>query len=170
MLSLYRYLSVLVLLFLGSYLQAQTCLPAPNGGDECSNAPLMSCNLDGYMGSSAGYTPSPAPNGFCGLVENDQYFRFIVDEVPVVIQIIPSSCSINKGLQASLYSTDDCVTFNEESLCASFGFVQPLNVIASNVTVGQELFLMIDGFEGVVILSLAKTPWSLRLMQLVTIP
>ena len=148
MLSLYRYLSVLVFLFLGSYLQAQTCLPAPNGGDECSNAPLMSCNLDGYMGSSAGYTPSPAPNGFCGLVENDQYFRFIVDEVPVVIQIIPSSCSINKGLQASLYSTDDCVTFNEESLCASFGFVQPLNVIASNVTVGQELFLMIDGFEG----------------------
>jgi len=139
---------VTVLLFAGLVLQAQTCQPAPNGGDECSAAPLMSCNLDGYMGSSAGYTPGPPPDGFCGLVENDQYFRFIVDEVPVAIQIVPSACSINKGLQATLYSTNDCLTFTEESLCASFGFVQPLNVLAENVTVGQELYLMIDGFEG----------------------
>ncbi len=108
----------------------------------------MSCNLDGYMGTSAGYTPGPPPDGFCGLVENDQYFKFVVDEIPVAIQIVPSSCSINKGLQATLYSTDDCVIFSEESLCASFGFVQPLNVIAENVTIGQELYLMIDGFEG----------------------
>ena len=148
MLLLYRFMSVFALLFVGVLLQAQTCQPAPNGGDECSTAPLMSCNLDGYMGTSAGYTPGPPPDGFCGLVENDQYFRFVVDEVPVVIQIAPSSCSIGKGLQATLYETTDCTNFTEASLCASFGFVQSLSVVAAGVSVGQELYLMIDGFEG----------------------
>ncbi len=149
MLPFYRFLSVLALLVISILnIQAQTCQPAPLGGENCADAPLMSCNLDGYMGTTAGYLPGPPPNDFCGLVENDQYFRFIVDEIPVAISIIPSDCTTGKGLQAALYLTSDCVNFELESLCASFGAVAPLNVISENVVVGQELYLMIDGFEG----------------------
>ncbi len=149
MLPLYRVLSVFVcLLFIGSTIQAQTCQPAPLGSDDCAGAPLMSCNLDGYIGTTAGYTPGPPPDPFCGLVENDQYFRFEVDEVPVAINIVPGNCTTGKGLQASLYLTDDCNTFSQVSLCASFGSAMPLNVISTSVSVGDVLYLMIDGFEG----------------------
>ena len=114
MLPFYRILSVLVCcLFIGANLNAQTCQPAPLGAEDCADAPLMSCNLDGYMGSSAGYLPGPPPDGFCGLVENDQFFRFIVDEVPVALTITPANCTTAKGLQAALYTTPDCMNFVE---------------------------------------------------------
>ena len=148
MLPLYRLLSMLVILSFGVYIQAQPCQPAPAGGDDCTSAPLLSCNLDGYMGSTAGYTPGPAPTGFCGLVENDQYFRFIADEVPVALQIIPSNCTTAKGLQSALYETTDCITLNPVSACASFGSANTLNVVSNSVIVGNEYYLMIDGFEG----------------------
>ncbi len=149
MLPLYRILSVFVcVLFIGANIHAQTCQPAPLGADDCADAPLMSCNLDGYVGTSAGYTSGPPPDPFCGLVENDQYFRFEVDEVPVAINIVPENCTTAKGLQASLYLTDDCASFTQVSLCASFGSDLPLNVIATSVSVGDVLYLMIDGFEG----------------------
>ena len=148
MLPLYRLLSVLVLLFFGITVNAQTCQPAPAGGDDCFNAPTMSCNLDGYMGSSAGYSPGPPPDGFCGLVENDQYFKFIADEATVALQIIPSNCTTAKGLQAALYETSDCITLTAVSVCASFGSVATLNVVSTSIVVGNEYYLMIDGFEG----------------------
>ena len=149
MLSLYRILSVFVSFFwIGISIQAQTCQPAPLGADECINAPLMSCNLDGYVGSDAGYTPGPPPNGFCGIVENDQFFKFEVDEIPVIINIVPENCANSKGLQAQLFLTDDCNTFNPVSLCTSFGADLPLNVISSGAAVGDICYLMIDGFEG----------------------
>ena len=150
MLPLYRrILSVFVcLLFIGANIQAQTCLPAPLGSDDCAGAPLMSCNLDGYVGTTAGYSPGTPPDPFCGLVENDQYFRFEVDEVPVAINIVPENCTTGKGLQASLYLTDDCNIFSQVSLCASFGSDMPLNVLSTSVSVGDVLYLMVDGFEG----------------------
>ena len=149
MLPLYRILSVFVcFLFVGMNMHAQICLPAPLGSDDCAGAPLMSCNLDGYVGSSAGYTSGPPPDPFCGLVENDQYFRFEVDEVPVAISIVPENCTTAKGLQASLYLTDDCSSFTQVSLCASFGSAMPLNVVSTSVSVGDICYLMIDGFEG----------------------
>ncbi len=149
MLPLYRILAVFVFLFLGINLQSQICLPAPAGGDECISAPLMSCNLDGYVGTSGGYTPGPPPSGFCGLVENDQYFKFVADEEQIVIQIVPSNCTTAKGLQATLYETTDCVSLNQVSVCASFGFENTLNVVhAGTAVIGQEYYILIDGFEG----------------------
>ena len=148
MLSQYRFLSVLVILFLVANLHAQTCQPAPAGTDDCQSAPLLSCNLDGYVGTSGGYTPGPPPDDFCGLVENNQYLRFVADESPVILQIIPSNCTTAKGLQAALYTTSNCIDFSRETVCASFGNVQPLNVIVDFAVIGQEYYLMIDGFEG----------------------
>ena len=149
MCPLYRFLSVLVfIVFATLNIKAQTCQPAPQGGDNCVDAPLMSCNLDGYVGSSGGFTAGVPPDGFCGLVENDQYFRFIADEDVIAISIVPSNCTTAKGLQAALYTTGDCSNYTLESICASFGAPAPLNVISAPVVIGQEYYLMIDGFEG----------------------
>lgn len=141
-------LTVLAFLLIMSTLQAQPCPPGPPGGDFCISAPLMSCDLDGYMGSNSGYTPGPILESFCGLIENDQFFKFIVSEVPVAILIFPSNCSRGRGLQAALYDTDDCVNFNAVSACSSLGNVETLTLVTNSVTIGQELHLIIDGFEG----------------------
>ena len=134
---------------------AQTCNTPPAGGESCDLAPEMSCNLDGYQGTSVGYTPGPAPPDFCGIIENNQWFNFVVDELPVIIQIIPSNCTNNEGLQAGLYTTSDCTNLNQESNCASFGNMNTLTVNSSSASVpnptlqiGDVAYLMIDGFEG----------------------
>ena len=148
MLTREKFIITLVCLLVAISLQSQSCPPAPTPGETCFDAPLVGCELDGYMGSSAGFQSSPLFNGFCGLIENDQHFKIIVESSPVAIQIVPSNCEKSKGLQAVLYRTSDCTNRDIVALCASFGTVQPLNVVAPNVSVGEELYLMIDGFEG----------------------
>ena len=144
-----------LLIALPGLINAQACNTPPPGGENCSDAPLMSCNLDGYQGTSVGFMPGVAPPGFCGIIENNQWFKFEVDELPVIIQIIPSNCSNNEGLQAGFYKTNDCMTLNPESNCASFGNMNTLTVNSSAATVanptlqiGDICYLMIDGFEG----------------------
>lgn len=117
-------------------------------GDNCLSAPLVGCELDGYEGNNAEFTSSGNIPGFCGLVENDHHFKFIATEDIVAITITPSSCDKGLGLQALLYSTDDCTNFTNESLCGSFGTELQLNVVAVNVEIGDVLYLVIDGFEG----------------------
>jgi len=136
------------MLFLPNLLLGQICHLPPTGGEDCPDAPLMSCNLDGYLGTSNGFQPGPSPPGFCGIIENNQWFSFEVDEVPVILQITPSNCTNNEGLQAGLYTTPDCVNMTSQSNCASFGNMNTLTVTSTTVTVGQIAYLMIDGFEG----------------------
>ena len=130
-------------------LKAQTCNTPPAGSDDCFNAPVMSCNLDGYVGTSVGYNTGPMPADFCGIIENNQWFQFVVDEVPVIIRITPSNCTTNEGLQAQLFTTTDCVNLDAASNCASFGNLNTLTVnSAGMLNVGDVAYFMIDGFFG----------------------
>jgi hypothetical protein len=73
-------LLVLLLLFAASWgLKAQLPDPCPENdtpaADFCSDICIY-CNFNGYMGSSFGYT-GQTPPGFCGTIENEQWFGFI---------------------------------------------------------------------------------------------
>jgi len=136
----------MLLYFSNSY--AQLCITPPLGSEACSGAPLVGCNLDGYVGSSASYTASTQPFGFCGIVENNQFLSFYADESPIQIQITPYNCTNNEGLQAVIYQTTDCNTLSPVSNCSSFGYENDLLVEVNPAVVGDLYYLMIDGFEG----------------------
>ncbi len=137
-------------IFLILHLVGQPCPEGPLAGESCDTAPLIGCSLDGYVGSNIGYEKGPGmvPPEFCGLIENDLYFKFIASSDEIIMQIFPSNCATSKGLQAMLFTTEDCISAVPLSYCASFGFVQTLNLVVNSVTVGQEVFMVIDGFEG----------------------
>ena len=147
--SLPKYCLSLIIfaLFPNFTIQAQ-CDGDISPGESCITAPLVGCKLDGYVGSNRGLDSSGPFSGFCGNVENDQHFKFIVQEVPVAITVTPLNCDDGEGLQIMLYRTSDCVNYSIESACSSFGTLSPLNVIAQNVQVGDEIYMIIDGFAG----------------------
>ncbi len=131
-----------------SIVQGQNCIAPPIPSDDCSNVPEYSCNLDGYTGTTNGFNSGPAPFGFCGIIENDQYLSFVADESPVVLEITPFNCTTGKGIQAGIYDSPDCSTLTPISNCASYGFANTLTVTAPVVTIGKLYYLVIDGFEG----------------------
>jgi len=117
----------------------------------CDLAPLVGCELDGYQGSNRFDNQNNLgfmPDEFCGIIENDIYFKFIASSEQIVISIIPSNCDNNLGLQAMLFTTNDCNSSEAISICASFGTPEQLNVVSQSVIVGSEVYLLIDGFEG----------------------
>jgi len=113
MLSKEKFLATLVCLLVVLNLISQSCPPIPIPGESCLDAPLVGCELYGYEGNSAGFGPGPLFPGFCGLLENDQHFKFIADSSLIALQIIPSNCQNSEGLQAMLYSTSDCTNITQ---------------------------------------------------------
>ncbi len=128
---------------------AQTCAIPPAASDVCIDAPELSCNLDGYTGSTAGFTSTALPSGFCGMVENNQFLSFRADESPVIFRITPASCTNARGIQAMIYdSSNGCNNLVSVSNCGSTGFESTIEVTAPVVIIGRKYHLMIDGFLG----------------------
>ncbi len=121
------------------------CTPGPGGGSSFCNEICNACALNGFTGSNDGYFQSTA-NGFCGTLENAQWFGFIAGQPNVAITITASNCLDGHGMQLALY--DDC---DSPPLDCSEGQVDgaalPIT-INSNLTPGQQYFLLVDGFAG----------------------
>lgn len=114
------------------------------GVDNCADACVF-CNFMGYTGTTAGYTPDPAP-GFCGVVENNQWIGFVAGTPAATFKISASNCADGDGLQAAVYQ--NCA--EPPLVCAGGklgGAADTLEFVAL-LEPNQQYFLMIDGYLG----------------------
>lgn len=140
-----RFISLLfVLLTLKTYAQ----LPPACGGTAtvvaCEQV-CISCNFDGYFGSTEGYPSGPATS-FCGTVENAQWMGFIAGAIEATFTITPSNCSNGNGVQVALY--EDC---KKPPIACNKGQEKGGNkpvFIKAPLTPGHNYFLLIDGYAG----------------------
>ncbi|MBK9336157.1 MAG: SprB repeat-containing protein [Lewinellaceae bacterium] len=116
--------------------------PAP--ANECPNV-CIHCDLDGYMGSTAGYS-GQTPPGFCGTVENEQWLGFVATASSVTITATPSNCTIGNGVQLALYPncTSNSIACN---IGLNGGGNTPVSITAS-VVPGTNYYLLVDGYAG----------------------
>ncbi len=132
-------------------LRAQApCNSSVFGANTCAEACVM-CDvnmINGYTGSTAGYSIGSSDNS-CMSIENDQWFAFVASSSTVAFNITSYGCfgSLNPygytGIQAQVYS--NCYGA-PVSPCVSPGYEGPTNVTASNLVIGQQYYLLIDGF------------------------
>lgn len=123
-------------------------LPPACGGTApatlCNKA-CISCNFDGYAGSTQGFPSGPAID-FCGTVENAQWMGFIAGQPEATFTVYPSKCSDGNGLQIALY--EDCT---QAPLACEKGKEDggkiPVSIKVS-LQPGHNYFLLIDGYAG----------------------
>lgn len=127
-------------------IQAQ--LPAACNGTApvilCEQA-CISCNFDGFVGSTQGYPSGPA-TGFCGTVENAQWIGFIAGDIQATFSVMPFDCNNGDGVQIALYG--DCT--QPPIACAKGkekGGNTPVSITVT-LTPGHNYFLLIDGYAG----------------------
>ncbi|TNE53902.1 MAG: hypothetical protein EP344_14625 [Bacteroidetes bacterium] len=140
------YLLILSGLFTVSALRAQLP-PTCNGTFSaiiCEQA-CISCNFDGYVGSTQGYPSGPAVD-FCGTVENAQWMGFIAGTAEATFTVYPSDCNDGNGVQIALYK--DCT--QPPLACdkgQENGGLLPVSITVP-LTPGHNYFLLIDGYAG----------------------
>lgn len=123
-------------------------LPPACGGTApailCEEA-CISCNFDGYAGSTQGYPSGPAVE-FCGTIENAQWLGFIAGQPEATFTIYPSKCSDGNGVQVALY--EEC---SKTPLACDKGKEDggktPV-VIKVSMKPGHNYYLLIDGYAG----------------------
>ena len=144
------FLTLCFFLFLASFAKAQLPPPCPSnnepGSDICEQTCIY-CNFVGYTGSSAGYTGQFPPGGFCGTIENEQWFGFIASCANATFSLQTFNCQNNNGLQIALYPscTDPPIACNGG---IPNGANQTLTLPVSGMTPGANYFLLIDGYAG----------------------
>lgn len=128
---------------------SQAQLPTACGGGSspaiACNEACISCNFDGYSGSTEGYPTSTAVD-FCGTVENAQWLGFIAGDIKATFTITPNNCSDGNGVQVALYQ--DCT--KAPLACQKGeknGGMLPVS-ISLPLTPGANYFLLIDGYAG----------------------
>ncbi len=133
-------------LLLSNLVVAQCDFPSPPG-DACEDAPLL-CSFNGYCTSTGGFTATQQPGPFCGGIENNLWLAFLAGSETLEFEIIPSNCLNNNGLQAQVYASADCNNFTAVSNCWSPGTATIGIITATNLTIGERYFLMMDGKGG----------------------
>ncbi|MBK8967960.1 MAG: gliding motility-associated C-terminal domain-containing protein [Saprospiraceae bacterium] len=110
----------------------------------CEQA-CISCNFDGYVGSTQGYPSGPA-TAFCGTVENAQWMGFIAGTAKATFTVTPGDCNDGNGVQIALYG--DCTL--PPIACdkgKEDGGLTPVSITV-DLTPGHNYFLLIDGYAG----------------------
>lgn len=132
------------------------CTAGPMPGDS-PGASCITCDLselDGFVGTSIGFTPNITPGPFCGSVENNLFIPFVAPQPNVSFSIDAFNCALpnppmGAGLQAEVYESTDCsTTWTSVSNCSSVGSVAPFTINATGLTPGGVYYLMIDGWAG----------------------
>ncbi len=145
---MHRLIAITVFLVFWGILPAFGQLPPSCNGTSsaiiCEQA-CISCNFDGYVGSTEGYPSGPATN-FCGTVENAQWMGFIAGAAEATFTVFPSDCSDGNGVQIALY--EDCT--QAPLACdkgQENGGMLPVSIKVP-LTPGHNYFLLIDGYAG----------------------
>ena len=109
-------------------------------------------DLNGFEGSTTpDFNACDIPGPFCGSIENNRWFAFIAPNSTITFSFEVENCvgtPNGGGIQAEVYSTNDCNNFVSVSNCWSDGEPGPGSVVAFDLTVGEVYYLMIDAWAG----------------------
>lgn len=149
-----------ILCCLASYaLLGQECNFPLAPSNTCQNAPLL-CDLDGYCSNNIDAVNSGTPNAFCGQVENNQWVAFLAGSETFIMEATVSNCNQGSGLQMQILSTNNCQNFTAVSNCIDPVTPNvPATLTATDLVIGQQYYLMIDGKGGDV------CDYTLRLLE-----
>ncbi len=141
-------LPIILILGLINDAVSQDCSPSL----ACFNAPLICGNsLDGLVTTTSGSNDITQPAEFCGVIENNQWIRFFACESTVTIGFEIFSCAgtfTGTGIQAEIFETSDCISFNSVSDCYSTSDASAGTLTATGLEAGQSYYLMVDGWAG----------------------
>ncbi len=129
------------------------CNSPSNGSDLCSQATVVSLGPNdtvcGFTDELYGADASTdLLNDFCGTIENNTWYSFAADSTTMTFVAEAGNCLSGFGIQAEVFSSSDCFNFTSVSDCwnpmlATTGIFQ-----ATNLTVGNSYYLMLDGYAG----------------------
>lgn len=135
------------------------CGSSPPAADLCDNATPI-CDLNGYCGNTSSTYTNTDHNGsvewisphslsqFCGSIENNSWIQFTADATTATLDVYVSNCVNGDGIQMEIYTTNDCENYVSVSNCESPGVEQDITINATGLTIGQNYYVMIDGFAG----------------------
>lgn len=140
---------------------APVCTGSEPANDDCSfSTPI--CNLNGLCGSTAGTIDHPEINTdpddstsldiFCGIINNNTWLSFIADAPIAVLDVWVYNCGLDlyfniSGIQIQVYETDcNYGNFIAKSNCWSPVEEITGQIIATDLTPGNEYLIMMDGF------------------------
>lgn len=124
-----------------------------DAGDSASTAPLF-CSLENFCGNTSATFGEDDKDGtnldaiFCGSIDNSSWVSFIAKDSVAILQIEVGNCAGIDGIQAMIFQTSDFVTFTAKSNCWNPGVIETGYIVATDLTPGEEYFLMIDGWGG----------------------
>lgn len=154
LLRFHFFIFLFVCLCATAFAQPAPCTtPSATPAESCADA-CITCSISGIGGSTAGFGADGA-SGFCGSIENDQWFAFIASSSSSTFTLNYSNCANSKGIEMGIYS--DCgspidCSFNT----GASGVVQLVNV---PLNVGEVYYLVIDGKDGdICSFSMSMTP------------
>jgi gliding motility-associated-like protein len=143
------FLPLIVAFFGIAELNAQCNDPAPPSLTcaEAGEPDNVLCTLDGYC-STSNQDPNTqnVPPGFCGSVENNVWLAFVAGSTELQIGIDIETCNNGDGLQAQIYA--DCQGYAPVSNCWNPATQTDGVLTATNLTIGNTYYLMIDGWAG----------------------
>jgi len=136
------------------------CNSNPDLSDIFGSAPLV-CNFNGYCGSTSLAHGAEFPTGltgggscptlFGGTIENNSWLKFEAASETVDFEFTVTSCSSGEGIQVAVFDYNGSI-FTRKSDCALSDGVHngTFTVSASNLTIGQTYYIMVDGNAGAI--------------------
>ncbi len=128
-------------------------------GDNCT-APTRICDLNGYCGNTSSSYTIDLPGGTYqqhavyggATIENNSWLSFIASETSAKFTIYVSNCKAGKagnvlGIQAGVYE-GNCASIVPKSNFWSSPNMDNNLLTATNLTVGNEYYIMVDGNSG----------------------
>lgn len=120
--------------------------------DACVDAPLI-CDFNGYCGTTSGYYTVSSGEATsisgCGFsLDNNSWVKFVPNATSVTIGVVVSQCKNSNGVQFGVWKSTNCNTFTNVGCAPSNPFIGIQNMTFSGLTIGDEYYLMIDGYAG----------------------
>jgi hypothetical protein len=139
------FLCTLFALFFSFKMLAQlpVCPPGQQGFADCEDINCIFCNLNGFVGSTAGFGADPDGDlslFFCSSVQNVQYLAFISSVTNLSITVTLSNCTVNSGIDLGMMPNCD-QTLNA---CVLGNGTNTTTIVASGLTIGQKYVLIVD--------------------------
>ncbi|HOY32602.1 MAG TPA: HYR domain-containing protein, partial [Bacteroidales bacterium] len=152
-----------------------SCVPTPAAPSACNGNPPASnlcstathiCDVDGYCGSTSSYYTPDLPGNmqnagnyvgestlFVGSIENNSWLSFTAMATSASLNFNVSNCTQSLGIQMGIYSGSNCTGFALLTDTAMTSGTSPLGlgnhvITANGLTVGNNYYIMVDGFAG----------------------
>lgn len=126
-----------------------------NNNDFCSDPAILTQGGGGWSSSTTDvYSYDDPGTSFCGSIENNSWYMFTASAATEVFDFTSiTNCTWGDGIQAEVFDvTTDvngcCTSLSSVSNCWNPWSTSPGTVTATGLTIGQDYYLMVDGWGG----------------------